>query len=218
MQYRYKKRSWFFVFRNLWSSNPRESRFLAGLVSGAAAVTLITLILVQIIRPSARGISFKEIGGGICEELACFAYRYPPPEIEKCTPGLQTACVNVKLRIEASRRLVVDQAGKVLRIYSNTLPETREFRIFASYQDGGTEEVLLTENILEQYNKIEPKINWEERGLVYEYRPFLAEKAWLGLKNLIKNTLFSNNERQKQISANISKNSIITNSMIKYYS
>ncbi|PIY95445.1 MAG: hypothetical protein COY66_06855 [Candidatus Kerfeldbacteria bacterium CG_4_10_14_0_8_um_filter_42_10] len=177
MQQRYQKRSWFFVFRGLWFNNPLETRFLAGLVTGTITVVLVTLFLMEIIIPLvSKRTAIVELGGEICEEMACLAPKYPSPESKRCVSGLRTACVNVTLRIEASRRLVVNQTGKIVRIYSNTDPETREFRIFASYQDGGKDEIALTAEILEQYNRLEPVIEWNKRGLVYEYRPNLAKK------------------------------------------
>lgn len=200
-----KKRSWFFKSKNRKLARKKERNFCFGLITGASVVTLLTLFLILLLKPPVAGrmLGIKRFGGEMCQEKACYAMLKPEIKEKGCTPGLRTACVNILLKIEASRRLVIDPEGKIIKIYSNTIPTNTDFRIFASYQEGGKEEITVTDEIWKQYYKLKPEINWGERGLVYEYRPSLAKKTWSSIQNILKTTLSSVKELQaKQISAN----------------
>lgn len=203
---RKKSRSWFFRFRRLWPNNPKERKFANGLVTGALAVTFLTLLLLLFFSPSIPGElrGVKRFGGEICEENACFAYELPPPISPGCVPGPRTACVEVTLRVVASRRIVVDEEENILRIFSNTGLEHPDFKIFAAYQDVGGKEFSLTNRIKEQYQKLEPKINWAKKGLMYEYEPNLVNRALSAVQTVWKRASDSVKQlKTKKISANI---------------
>jgi len=87
---------------------------------------------------------------------------------EEMKQGLEAgAKTNLYVSIIPSRRLVVDQDQNIKEIYSNTGETEQDFKLFASYNNSGNEEVTLTAKILDQYNELMENIDWSKIGLVY---------------------------------------------------
>lgn len=81
---------------------------------------------------------------------------------------ITSSTTNLHITIIPSRRLVVDEKNDIKEIYSNTGESNEDFKLFASYETFGNQEVNLLPKILAQYKNLEPQIDWSQRGLVYK--------------------------------------------------
>lgn len=155
-----KKRK--FVLRSKKTGRISFLTFWVGLIIGLGTIFLFWSTL-SIVRP-ALAFSSSDNSQIINQSLEIQSLNLNKIEKEPSN----TAMTNLYIRIIPSRRLVVDKEENIKEIYSNNGEAKEDFKLFASYETSGNNEIPLTTKILEQYNKLEPKIDWSKRGLVWK--------------------------------------------------
>ena len=92
----------------------------------------------------------------------------PISSIEQPRPPEQAAAsvgIGVSVTVNPVRYLVVDEAGNITQVWSNTRGD--EFRLAAKLGSSKGTEVPLTAGILAQYESLKAGIDWSKTGRVY---------------------------------------------------